>query len=74
MRAQSGSYAAFVAGYAGTGAQDVYEVGESGDAVTYYLFSVNPDGSTQYYEGTAQVYGGQITSTDVTQLAGNPRA
>lgn len=74
MQARSGSYDNYVAGYSGTGNQDVYEVSESPPDVTYYLFSVNPDGTTQYYEGTATVYDGKIQTTSVSQLAGNPRA
>jgi hypothetical protein len=63
-----------VAGYTGTGSQDVYEVSESGDQVTYYLESDNPDGTVQYYEATGTVYDGQLQSADVTQLAGNPNS
>jgi len=74
MQAAQGGYASFTAGYSGTGSQNVYEVGESGDQVTYYLQSVNPDGTVQWYEGTATVWGGQVQSTDVTQIAGDPLA
>lgn len=74
FQARQGSYQNWVAGYDGTGAQQVQEVGESGSAVSYYLTSANPDGTVQYYSGTAVVYGGLIQSTSVTQLAGNPQS
>jgi hypothetical protein len=76
MQASQGSYSSFVAGYTGTGAQQVSEVSEdtATGTVSYYLESVNPDGTTQWYSATAAVSGGQLQSAAVTQLAGNPQA
>jgi hypothetical protein len=74
MQAGAGSYGSFAAGYTGTGSQSVTENGESGDQVNYYLESDNPDGTVQYYQGIATIYGGLIQASNVTQLAGNPNA
>lgn len=74
FQGSTGGYGSFVAGYIGTGNQDVTEVGEDGNVVTYYLTSVNPDGTTQWYSGTATVSRGLIQNTDLTQIAGNPSA
>jgi hypothetical protein len=74
MQSGAGSYGSFAAGYTGTGSQSVTENAESGDQVNYYLESDNPDGTVQYYQGTATIYGGLIQASNVTQLAGNPNA
>jgi hypothetical protein len=72
FQANQGSYDQFVAGYRGTGAQYVFELGESGNQVTYYLESHNPDGTIQTYEGTATVYDGKMQHADVHQISGRP--
>ena len=64
------TYQQFVAGYQGTGAQDVTETGVAGHSVTYTLTSVNPDGTVQTYDGTATVGGGLITAISATQTSG----
>jgi hypothetical protein len=69
-----GGYNSFVHGYSGTGTQVTYFVSSSGDTVTYYLESDNPDGTVQWYSGTATVWNGVIQHTNITQLAGNPNA
>jgi hypothetical protein len=74
MQGRQGGYSQWVAGYTGTGGQDVKEISESGDQVNYDLESVNPDGTSQWYSGFATVQDGRIQSTSITQLAGNPNA
>jgi hypothetical protein len=72
FQANQGSYGQFVAGYGGTGAQYVFEIGETGNEFTYYLESHNPDGTIQTYEGTATVYDGKMQHADVHQISGRP--
>jgi hypothetical protein len=72
MQAAQGSYNQWVAGYANTGAQSVTEISETGNQVSYYLTSSNPDGSIQWYRGFATVSNGEIQGADLTQLSGNP--
>ena len=74
MQIAQGGYNSWVAGYANTGGQTVAEISESGNQVWYYLESVNPDGSIQWYRGSATVGNGQIQSAHLTQLSANPNA
>jgi hypothetical protein len=74
MQVAQGGYNSWVAGYANSGGQSVAEISESGNQVWYYLESVNPDGSIQWYRGSAIVGNGQIQSAHLTQLSGNPNA
>jgi hypothetical protein len=74
FQAHEGSYDQFVAGYQGTGGQTVYEISETGNQVSYYLESNNPDGTVQSYEGTATVYDGKMQHADVHQITGNHNA
>ena len=74
MQAAQGSYSQWVAGYASTGGQTVTEISETGNQVWYYLTSSNPNGSIQWYRGSATVANGQIQGADLTQLSGNPNA
>ena len=61
------SYAAWVAGYADTGAQTVTEISQSGDQVSFNLTSNNPDGTVQTYTGTDTVQNGRIVAASVVQ-------
>ena len=61
------SYAAWVAGYADTGAQTVTEISESGDQVSFNLTSNNPDRTVQTYTGTDTVQNGRIVAASVVQ-------
>jgi hypothetical protein len=74
MQAAQGGYSQWVAGYANTGSQSVTEISENGNEVSYYLESSNPDGSTQWYRGSAVVSNGQIQSANLIQLFGDPNA
>jgi len=74
FQAHEGSYDQLVAGYQGTGGQTVYEISETGNQVSYYLESNNPDGTVQSYEGTATVYDGKMQHADVHQITGNHNA
>ena len=66
---RTGTYASFVAGYAGTGQQSVTEISQSGDQVTFTLRSDNPDGTIQTYQGTETVTGGKIVAAHVVQTS-----
>jgi hypothetical protein len=61
------SYAAWVVGYANTGAQTVTEISESGDQVSFNLTSNNPDETVQTYTGTDTVQNGRIVAASVVQ-------
>jgi len=62
------SYQQFVAGYACTGAQQLTELGASGDQVSFDLSATNScTGQVQTYTGTDTVQNGVIVAADVTQ-------
>lgn len=62
------TYQQFVNGYACTGAQQLSEVGESGDQVTFDLAATNScTGQVQDYSGTDTVQNGKIVAADVHQ-------
>lgn len=62
------SYQQFVAGYACTGAQQLTELGVSGDQVSFDLSATNScTGQVQTYTGTDTVQNGVIVAADVTQ-------
>jgi hypothetical protein len=63
----SASYAAWVAGYADTGAQTVTKISKSGDQVSFNLTSNNPDGTVQTYTGTDTVQNGRIVAASIIQ-------
>jgi hypothetical protein len=57
----------FVAGYACTGGQELTELSESGDQVSFDLAATNScTGAVQYYTGTDTVVNGQIVAADVS--------
>ncbi len=66
---QSGGYASFVAGYAGTGQQTVTKITQSGDQVSFILRSDNHDGTVQTYNGTETVTGGKIVAAHIVQTS-----
>ena len=69
MQARLGGYDQWIAGYNGTGAQDVTELNESGEQVDYDLESINPDGTIQRYSCFAIVEDGQLQSVTQNQYA-----
>jgi hypothetical protein len=62
------TYQEFVAGYACTGGQDLTELSESGDQVSFDLAATNNcTGTVQYYTGTDTVVNGKIVAANVTE-------
>jgi hypothetical protein len=62
------SYQDFVAGYACTGSQQVTEISESGDQVTFDLAAYdNCQQTYQYFTGTDTVQDGKIVAASVSQ-------
>jgi hypothetical protein len=62
------TYQQFVAGFACTGSQQLTEVGESGDQVTFDLAATNScSGQVQHYTGTDTVQNGKIVAANVRQ-------
>jgi hypothetical protein len=62
------TYQQFVNGYACTGQQQLSEVGESGDQVTFNLTATNScTGQVQQFTGTDTVQNGKIVNANVTQ-------
>jgi hypothetical protein len=62
------TYQQFVNGFACTGAQNLTEVGESGDQVTFDLAATNNcTGQVQTFTGTDTVQNGEIVAANVTQ-------
>jgi hypothetical protein len=60
------TYQQFVAGFACTGSQQLAEVGESGDQVSFQLAATdNCTGAVQHYAGTDTVANGKIVAADV---------
>ena len=62
------TYQQFVNGFACTGSQDLSEVGESGDQVTFNLTATNTcNGEVQHFTGTDTVQNGKIVGANVHQ-------
>jgi hypothetical protein len=62
------SYQQFVNGFTCTGAQQLTEIGESGDQVTFNLAATNAcTGQVQYFSGTDTVQNGTIVAANVHQ-------
>jgi hypothetical protein len=62
------TYQQFVGGFACTGAQQLAEVSESGDQVTFDLAATNScNGQVKNFTGTDTVMGGKIVAADVVQ-------
>jgi hypothetical protein len=60
------TYQQFVDGYACTGSQDLTEVGESGNTVTFNLTATDScTGQVQHYSGTDSVQNGTIVADNV---------
>jgi hypothetical protein len=60
------TYQQFVAGFACTGSQQLTEVSESGDQVTFQLEATDDcTGAVQHYAGTDTVSDGKIVAADV---------
>jgi len=60
------TYQQFVAGFACTGSQQLTEVGESGDQVSFQLDATDTcTGAVQHYVGTDTVSNGKIIAADV---------
>ncbi len=60
------SYQQFVDGFACTGSQDLAEIGESGDQVTFDLTATDTcTGAVQHFTGTDTVQGGRIVAASV---------
>jgi hypothetical protein len=65
----SGSYSAYVAGYAGTENSSVDVQTVSGDVVTARLSATQSDGLVKVYQGTYTVQDGRITHFNVIRTA-----
>lgn len=64
------TYQQFVAGFACTGSQQLSEIGESGDQVTFRLAATDDcTGVVQHFTGTDTVINGKIASADVHQTS-----
>jgi len=62
------TYQQFVNGFARTGAQQLTELSESGDQVTFDLAATNScTGAVQHFTGTDTVQNGRIVAAHVTQ-------
>jgi hypothetical protein len=62
------TYQQFVNGFACTGSQNLTEVGESGDQVTFDLDATNScTGQVQHFTGTDTVQNGRIVAANVMQ-------
>jgi hypothetical protein len=62
------TYQQFVSGFACTGSQNLTEVGESGDQVTFDLDATNScTGQVQHFTGTDTVQNGRIVAANVMQ-------
>lgn len=62
------TYQQFVSGFACTGSQNLTEVGESGDQVTFDLDATNScTGQVQHFAGTDTVQNGHIVAANVVQ-------
>jgi len=62
------TYQQFVNGFACTGAQQLTELSESGDQVTFDLAATNScTGAVQHFTGTDTVQNGRIVAAHVTQ-------
>ena len=62
------TYQQFVNGFACTGSQNLTEVGESGDQVTFDLDAANScTGQVQHFTGTDTVQNGRIVAANVMQ-------
>lgn len=62
------TYQQFVNGFACTGSQNLTEVGESGDQVTFDLDATNScTGQVQHFTGTDTVQNGRIVAANVVQ-------
>jgi hypothetical protein len=60
------TYQQFVAGFACTGGQQLTEISESGDQVTFQLDATDDcTGAVQHYAGTDTVSDGKIVAADV---------
>lgn len=60
------TYQQFVSGFACTGSQQLTEVGECGDQVSFHLAATdNCTGAVQHYAGTDTVVNGKIVAADV---------
>jgi hypothetical protein len=65
------TYQQFVSGFACTGAQQVSEVSQSGNQVTFDLNATNScNGQVQGFTGTDTVMGGKIVMANVTRNGG----
>jgi hypothetical protein len=65
------TYQQFVDGFACTGAQQLSEVGQSGDQVTFNLDATNScSGAVQHFTGTDTVQNGKIVAAHVVQTGG----
>jgi hypothetical protein len=62
------TYQQFVSGFACTGSQNLTELGESGDQVTFDLDATNScTGQVQHFTGTDTVQNGRIVAANVMQ-------
>jgi eukaryotic-like serine/threonine-protein kinase len=65
----TGSYGAFVAGFATTASDQVTILSVSGNVVTARLTALHTDGSAHTFKGTYTVAGGAIVQFDVQQIS-----
>jgi hypothetical protein len=62
------TYQQFVAGFSCTGAQQLTELSDSGNQVTFSLAATDDcTGAVQHYDGTDVVENGKIVSADITR-------
>ncbi|WP_367321807.1 excalibur calcium-binding domain-containing protein [Streptomyces sp. HUAS ZL42] len=66
----SGSYTAFVDGFATTAHDTVHILGADSDTVSIGLEAAQTDGSLRIFEGTYTVHSGTIVAADVREVTG----
>jgi hypothetical protein len=65
----SGTFSAFLKGYAGTAHDSVQILSASGNFVTARVTAVQTDGRVKVFEGTYIVIGGEIAQSDIKRIS-----